>query len=83
MGREQHYAAQHYRTVTQIGATFYSAKVSPNFFNPPAELRGAYTEVCCPDCNKQLQWRTKRRYQKKPIDIWRCPKCNRLFALLM
>ena len=83
MVREQHYAALHYRIVTQIGATFYTARVPAHSYkNTPAELHGAYTEVCCPDCQQQLQWKSKCGYQRKSVDVWRCPRCGRLFALL-
>lgn len=82
MSREQHYAALHYRVVTQIGATFYTARVNyPPHPDVPCAKRKE-TTVCCPDCNTILKWKSMRRYHRKPVDIWGCSTCKRLFAIL-
>lgn len=82
MSREQHYAALHYRVVTQIGATFYTAKVTyPPHPDIPCAKRKE-TTICCPNCNIVLTWKTRRRYKHRAVDVWSCPTCKRLFAIL-
>lgn len=82
MSKEQHYAALHYRVVSQIGATFYTTKVSyPPHPDVPCTKRKE-TTVCCPDCNITLKWKHRWRYKHKVVDVWSCSTCKRSFAIL-